>query len=106
MSDAAGTIWPSTSRSSILGDFSRGNGSCRLLKFLGADMAATTPGSLCVTKVGVDWIDAGTMCRSRSARPGPTGITLGDDRPASSSDDRVVYGYSRVLAAYRHERDP
>jgi hypothetical protein len=34
------------------------------------------PGPLCGDRVGRDWIDAGTNCRSQSSSPGPTGRRL------------------------------
>jgi hypothetical protein len=37
-------------------------------------MGERVPGPLCSTRVGDDWIDLGTTCRSRSSKPGPTGV--------------------------------
>lgn len=36
-------------------------------------MGDRVPGPLCGERLGPDWIDAGTLCRSRSSSPGPTG---------------------------------
>ncbi|MBI4579693.1 MAG: hypothetical protein HY718_08330 [Planctomycetes bacterium] len=36
-------------------------------------MGERLPGPTCGAKLGSDWIDDGTMCRSRSSPPGPTG---------------------------------
>jgi hypothetical protein len=36
-------------------------------------MPERKPGLLCASQVGRDWIDDGTLCRSRSAPPGPVG---------------------------------
>jgi hypothetical protein len=37
-------------------------------------VAERTPGPLCSTRVGDDWIDQGTACRTASAPPGPVGV--------------------------------
>ena len=37
-------------------------------------MSERLPGLLCTERLGSSWIDDGTMCRSRSAVPGPTGL--------------------------------
>lgn len=34
-------------------------------------MVERVPGPICISRVGPDWIDKGTMCRSRSFAPGP-----------------------------------
>jgi hypothetical protein len=34
-------------------------------------MGTRPPGPICSARVGTDWIDAGTLCRSRSTPPGP-----------------------------------
>ena len=39
----------------------------------GAFMRERVPGPLCSTRVGDNWIDLGTMCRSRLSKPGPIG---------------------------------
>jgi hypothetical protein len=40
-------------------------------------MGQCRPGPLCVSEVGANWIDEGTMCRSRSSPPGPIGVGVG-----------------------------
>src|SRR5262245_13448344 len=40
-----------------------------------ANMAERPPGPLCTTQVGSEWIDQGTGCRSRTAPPGPAGVS-------------------------------
>jgi hypothetical protein len=37
-------------------------------------MANRRPGPICSSQFGPDWIDTGTMCRSRSIPPGPRGF--------------------------------
>src|SRR5260370_5717159 len=37
-------------------------------------MGERIPGPLCSTRVGDDWIDLGTTCRSQTGKPGPIGI--------------------------------
>ena len=37
-------------------------------------MGERTPGPLCGSRLGNEWIDTGTNCRSRSGAPGPLGI--------------------------------
>jgi hypothetical protein len=39
-------------------------------------VAGRVPGPLCGSNVGDEWIDDGTLCRSRSSAPGPLGIVL------------------------------
>ena len=41
-------------------------------------MGERVPGPLCSTRVGADWIDGGTTCRTRSSTPGPTGLGVAD----------------------------
>jgi len=35
------------------------------------------PGALCASRLGLDWIDDGTMCLGRSEAPGTVGLTPG-----------------------------
>ncbi len=37
-------------------------------------MGERIPGPLCTFRLGMFWIDSGTMCRSRSSPPGPVGL--------------------------------
>lgn len=37
-------------------------------------MGERLPKPMCSTQLGADWIDKGTMCRSRSSPPGPIGL--------------------------------
>jgi hypothetical protein len=37
-------------------------------------MSSRIPGPVCSTRVGDDWIDGGTLCRSLSGTPGPTAV--------------------------------
>lgn len=37
-------------------------------------MGGRAPGPLCSARLGDDWIDAGTTCRSKTNRPGPTEV--------------------------------
>jgi hypothetical protein len=39
-------------------------------------MAERVPGPICGSKVGDEWIDDGTLCRSQSSVPGPLGMVL------------------------------
>jgi len=41
----------------------------------GLMMADKTYGSMCASKLGADWMDPGTMCRSQSRAPGVSGLT-------------------------------
>lgn len=38
-------------------------------------MSKQPPGPLCSQRLGSEWIDTGTMCRSQSSSPGPTGLS-------------------------------
>jgi hypothetical protein len=38
-------------------------------------MAGNPPGTTCSDKLGPNWVDAGTTCRSRCSRPGPGGTS-------------------------------
>ncbi len=48
-------------------------------------MAGQKPGPICSSKLGPDWIDAGTMCRSRTSPPGPLGCDC-TQLPAPEAD--------------------
>jgi hypothetical protein len=37
-------------------------------------MASRIPGPICSSQLGPEWIDPGTMCRSRTCPPGPPGL--------------------------------
>lgn len=39
-------------------------------------MGYQIPGPICSYKLGSDWIDEGTLCRSRSVAPGPLGMLM------------------------------
>ena len=39
-------------------------------------MGERNPHPLGLTRVGDNWIDEGTMCRSRSTKPGPIGLDV------------------------------
>jgi len=67
------------------------------------------PGPLCSTRVGDDWIDLGTLCRSRSGAPGPldglaaaAGAGLSALNPHKAQFDRDhVYSLAREAARKR-----
>jgi hypothetical protein len=40
-------------------------------------MGNQIPGPICGSQVGPEWIDSGTMCRTKSSPPGPTGAGTG-----------------------------
>ena len=56
------------------------------------------PGPICSTRLGDDWIDDGTLCRAKSATPGPGGVVPAN--PAKSSFDSA-HGYSLAPEARR-----
>jgi hypothetical protein len=79
-------------------------------------MADRPSGPLCTTKLGFDWIDAGTKCQSRSPSSGPTGTKLASSSPpeapgltiyviGSPSKDQK-YQYQFVSAAECRPNDP
>lgn len=55
-------------------------------------------GPVCSTRVGDDWIDDGTLCRAKSASPGPVGVAKPD--PAKAQFD-TAHGYSLAPEARR-----
>ena len=64
---------------------------------------------LCSTRLGDDWIDLGTLCRTRSAKPGPAGLgealitaAAGVLNPAKARFDKEhVYSKAREAARKR-----
>ena len=70
-------------------------------------MGGHKPGPLCSTRVGDNWIDLGTMCRSQTPSPGVVGIAtamlgvgLGAISPLKAKFDRE-HVYSRAPGAAR-----
>jgi len=63
-------------------------------------MGERSPGPVCGHKVGVHWTSDGTLCRSRSAAPGPSGMDLSEEdiirqqkaRSLKSEDARALLG--------------
>jgi len=47
-------------------------------------MGGELPGPICVSKVGRDWIDAGTLCRAKSSPPGVIGLSTQSDAGSDS----------------------
>ena len=58
-------------------------------------MGDRVPGHICSTRVGDDWIDSGTLCRTKSSLPGSVGMN-----PAKASFDRA-HAYSLAPEARR-----
>ena len=58
------------------------------------------PGPICSTRLGNadDWIDDGTLCRAKSAPPGPVGVVPAN--PAKAGFDKA-HGYSLAPEARR-----
>jgi hypothetical protein len=56
-------------------------------------MGERPPGPMCITKLGVDWIDQGTMCRSRSSPPVSTGLRCGH----MSAQDKIGEAIQRSV---------
>ena len=61
-------------------------------------MGKRVPGPICSTRVGDDWIDGGTLCRTKSAPPSPVGVAAAN--PAKSGYDSA-HGYSLAPEARR-----
>ena len=53
-------------------------------------MSGRPPGPLCVSELGADWIDKGTMCLSRSSSTGPLGLVTSMILGAAPPDPSVV----------------
>jgi hypothetical protein len=53
-------------------------------------MSARPRGPVCSTRLGDDWIDLGTTCRARTAKPGPAGVA-----------EAVVLAAARVLSPWK-----
>jgi hypothetical protein len=54
-------------------------------------MGARPPGPTCSARLGTDWVDGGTSCRTRSSPPGPSDIAellLQNLDPAKAAFDR------------------
>lgn len=71
-------------------------------------MGERTPGPICSTRVGDQWIDGGTMCRTKSDAAGPTGvdriteiIALNLQRSKTKFDTDHVYSTAREAARKR-----
>ena len=65
---------------------------------LGVSVAERKPGPTCSTLVGGQWIDDGTLCRAKSAPPGP--VVGGRPNPAKAAYDSA-HIYSRSPEARR-----
>jgi hypothetical protein len=61
-------------------------------------MGNRVPGPICSTRVGDDWIDDGTLCRTKSAPPQPVGIAAAN--PAKAGFDSA-HAYSLAPEARR-----
>ena len=57
------------------------------------EMGQRRPGPLCGSQLGTNWIDEGTMCRSRSGPPGPIGASMG----SMSAHDKIETAICRSL---------
>ena len=57
-------------------------------------MSNRIPGPICSSKLGSDWIDEGTLCRSQSSAGGPLGMlmsmVMAADPPPLSEDERAL----------------
>ena len=56
------------------------------------------PVPICSTRLGDDWIDDGTLCRTKSVSPGPVGVVVAN--PAKAGFDSA-HGYSLAPEARR-----
>lgn len=57
-------------------------------------MADRTPGPICTSKLGSDWIDDGTGCRARTSAPGP--VEEEEPDPAEAEKAMIEYDIKRI----------
>lgn len=62
------------------------------------------PGPICIVKVGEEWVDGGTLCRTRSGSPGITGKDDEFAPPKRTPEQEAEIAQDRVLLKDNIER--
>ena len=66
-------------------------------------MGQRHPGPLCGSELGTNWIDEGTMCRTRSSPPGPVGLDVGTMSARDKIEAAIVRSLPTLPATVRQQ---